>query len=68
MKRDEGKPRQAMSLPEYYASRFGGGRNQAYEAARRGEIPTIRIGGRIYVPIAKADRNFGFHSEIPTPD
>lgn len=28
---------------------LGMGRNQAYEAARRGEIPTIRIGKRILV-------------------
>ena len=37
--------------------RLGGiGRNQAYEAARRGEIPTIRIGKRILVPVAALDR------------
>jgi excisionase family DNA binding protein len=28
------------------ARELGIGRNQAYEAARRGEIPTIRIGKR----------------------
>jgi excisionase family DNA binding protein len=26
------------------------GRNQAYEAAKRGEIPSIRIGKRLIVP------------------
>jgi excisionase family DNA binding protein len=31
------------------AKELGIGRNQAYEAARRGEIPTIRIGKRILV-------------------
>ncbi len=30
---------------------LGLGRNSAYEAAKRGEIPTIRIGGRLLVPI-----------------
>jgi len=30
---------------------LGIGRNLCYEAARRGEIPTIRIGGRILVPV-----------------
>lgn len=29
------------------AKRLGIGRNQAYEAAARGDIPTIRIGKRI---------------------
>ena len=29
---------------------LGLGRNAAYEAAARGEIPSIRIGGRVLVP------------------
>jgi excisionase family DNA binding protein len=37
------------------AKRLGIGRNQAYEAAHRGEIPTIRIGRRWLVPIAALD-------------
>jgi excisionase family DNA binding protein len=32
------------------------GRNQAYEAARRGEIPTIKIGKRLLVPCDALDR------------
>ena len=28
------------------------GRNLAYEAARRGELPTVRIGGRLLIPRA----------------
>jgi excisionase family DNA binding protein len=31
------------------ASELGIGRNQAYAAAKRGEIPTIKIGKRILV-------------------
>jgi excisionase family DNA binding protein len=31
-------------------------RNKAYEAARRGEIPTIKIGKRILVPLAALER------------
>ena len=31
------------------AKQLGIGRNQAYEAARRGQIPTIKIGKRILV-------------------
>ncbi|MBS0244625.1 MAG: helix-turn-helix domain-containing protein [Proteobacteria bacterium] len=33
------------------AKALGIGRNSAYAAAARGEIPTIRIGGRLVVPL-----------------
>ena len=36
--------------------RLGVGKNAAYEAARRGEIPTIRIGKRILVPVVALER------------
>lgn len=32
------------------------GRNQAYEGAKTGKIPTIRIGKRLLVPKAALDR------------
>jgi len=32
---------------------LGLSRNAAYEAAQRGDIPTLKIGGRIIVPTAK---------------
>jgi excisionase family DNA binding protein len=38
------------------AKLLGVGRNQAYEAAQRGEIPTIKIGKRILVPRAALER------------
>ena len=41
---------------EDLAARLGIGRNQAYEAARRGDLPTIRIGRRVLVPKAALDR------------
>jgi excisionase family DNA binding protein len=31
-------------------------RGSAYEAAKRGEIPTIRIGRRLLVPVAALER------------
>ena len=34
------------------AKMLGVGRNQAYEAAHRGDIPVIRIGRRLLVPLA----------------
>jgi excisionase family DNA binding protein len=38
------------------AKRLRIGRNQAYEAAARGELPSIRIGRRLLVPTAALDR------------
>lgn len=35
---------------------LGIGINQAYQAAERGEIPTIKIGKRLLVPAAQLDR------------
>jgi excisionase family DNA binding protein len=35
---------------------LGVSRNKAYEAAKRGEIPTIKIGKRILVPAAALER------------
>jgi excisionase family DNA binding protein len=41
---------------EEVARLLGISRNSAYEAARRGEIPTIRIGKRLLVPRAAVNR------------
>jgi len=47
--------RRTMSVPA--AGRILGlSRNSAYEAARRGELPTLRIGGRIFVVKDALDR------------
>lgn len=47
--------RVTATIPEA-AKRLGIGRNQCYEAARRGDIPTIRIGKRYLVPLAALER------------
>lgn len=41
---------------EAAAKRLRIGKNQAYEAARKGELPVIRIGRRGLVPTAALDR------------
>jgi excisionase family DNA binding protein len=41
---------------EETAQRLGIGRNQAYEAIRRGEIPVVRIGKRLLIPEAALER------------
>jgi excisionase family DNA binding protein len=46
---------QTYSIKEA-ARRLGIGRNSAYEAARRGDIPSIKIGRRLLVPRAALDR------------
>jgi excisionase family DNA binding protein len=38
------------------ATILGVGLNKAYEAARSGEIPTIRMGKRLLVPLAALER------------
>ena len=38
------------------AQRLGIGRAQGYAAARLGQIPTIRIGKRLLVPVAALER------------
>ena len=45
-----------MSVPEAGRQYFDLGRNAAYEAARRGDIPTIKIGRLLRVPIMALDR------------
>jgi len=45
-----------VSVPEAGRRWLGIGRNAAYEAARRGDIPTIRIGRLLRVPIVALER------------
>ncbi|HEY6700236.1 MAG TPA: helix-turn-helix domain-containing protein [Pseudolabrys sp.] len=45
-----------ISVPEAGRRYFGLCRGTSYEAAHRGEIPTIRIGRRIRVPVRAMER------------
>ena len=47
--------RRVLTVPEA-GKLLGIGRNSAYEAARNGEIPVIRIGKRLLVPVVALDR------------
>ncbi|NMM23274.1 MAG: helix-turn-helix domain-containing protein [Phycicoccus sp.] len=38
---------------------LGIGRTAAYEAVRSGEIPSVRVGGRVLVPVASLLRLLG---------
>jgi hypothetical protein len=45
-----------ISVPEAGRRYFGLGRNASYDAARRGEIPTIQIGRMLRSPIVALER------------
>ena len=45
-----------MSVPEAGRKYFGLSRNGAYDAAARGEIPTIKIGRLLRVPVRALER------------
>lgn len=45
-----------LSVPEAGKIYFDIGKNASYEAARRGDIPVIQIGGRKRVPVAAMER------------
>ncbi len=48
--------RKMMSVPEAGDIYYELGRNASYEAARRGDIPTIRVGRLLRVPVAAMER------------
>ncbi len=45
-----------ISVPEAGRDYLGIGRDASYEAAKRGEIPVIRIGKLLRVPIVAMER------------
>jgi hypothetical protein len=54
MKKKE--PTLTISVPEAGRKYYGLSRNGSYDAAKRGEIPTIKVGRLKRVPIAAMDR------------
>jgi hypothetical protein len=48
--------RKTLSVPEAGREYFDLSRNASYEAARRGEIPTMRIGRILRVPVVALER------------
>ncbi len=45
-----------LTVPEAGRVYFSLGRNASYEAARRGEIPTIKVGRLLRVPVVAMER------------
>jgi excisionase family DNA binding protein len=61
----EGEPqRLTISVPEA-GRRLGIGRNHAYECARRGELPVIRLGHKLVVPLAALERMLAIQASPP---
>jgi hypothetical protein len=52
----EEAPPLTLSVPEAGLRYFGLRRNAAYDAAARGDIPTIKIGRLLRVPVRALDR------------
>jgi hypothetical protein len=48
--------RKTISVPQAGREFFGLSRNASYKAAQRGEIPTMRIGRLLRVPVVALER------------
>jgi hypothetical protein len=48
--------RKTISVPQAGREFFGLSRNASYKAAQRGEIPTLRIGRLLRVPVMALER------------
>jgi hypothetical protein len=55
-----------MTVPAAGARYFGLSRNGSYEAAARGDIPTIRIGHLLRVPVRAMEKLLDAASETTT--
>jgi hypothetical protein len=61
---EEALSRPTISVPDAGRLFFGLARNAAYEAAKTGDIQTIKIGGRIVVPVAPLAEKLGLRANI----
>ncbi|WP_144223638.1 DNA-binding protein [Mesorhizobium amorphae] len=61
---EEALARPTISVPDAGKLFFGLGRNAAYLAAHKGDIPTVRIGGKIMVPIVPLAEKLGLRATV----
>lgn len=54
-----------VSVPEAGRRAFGLGRSASYLAVKRGELPAIRVGRRLVVPVGTLRRMMGLEPEPP---
>lgn len=56
--------RPTLSVPDAGAVFYGLSRNGSYEAAKRGDFPTIKIGRKIMVPVAPLAEKLGIRANL----
>lgn len=61
---DEALSRPTISVPDAGKLFYGLSRNAAYLAARAGDIPTVKIGGRIMVPVVPLAEKLGLKATV----
>ncbi|MEH3125541.1 MULTISPECIES: DNA-binding protein [Agrobacterium] len=61
---EEALTRPTISVPDAGKLFFGLARNAAYNAAERGDFDTIKVGGRIVVPVAPLAAKLGLQARI----
>lgn len=61
---DEALAKPTISVPDAGRLFFGLGKDSSYEAARTGDIETIRVGGRILVPVAPLAAKLGLRTKF----
>jgi hypothetical protein len=61
---EEALTRPTISVPDAGRLFFGLARNAAYDAAKTGDIETIKVGGRIVVPVAPLAAKLGLQARI----
>lgn len=64
---EEALTRPTISVPDAGKLFFGLARNAAYNAAERGDFDTIKVGGRIVVPVAPLAAKLGLQARIGAP-
>lgn len=53
-----------ITVPDAGRLFFGLPRNGSYDAAKRGDIPTIRLGRRLVVPVVKLADSLGLKATV----
>lgn len=61
---EEALKKPTISVPDAGRLFFGLARNAAYSAAERGDFQTIKVGGRIVVPVAPLAAMLGLRATI----
>ena len=61
---DEALSRPTASVPDWGRLVYGLARNGSYEAARKGDIATLKIGGRVFVNVAAEAKKLGLETKF----